>query len=269
MAKRKKHNRSKESGTSQSQDGDLQSSAVEEAQRILQTSPTTSNHRDTIEGSQLSPSAILLQQSGSSIADETNAPDAINSSSLSDVATASISGADTDPLLARYQGQGPALRIWVKKQKLYFQHDDSPLVDIELARDWGFDEKELNEAYADLYRIFRVRREPWHKIKAIPWLSISASDLIRNGMLQKVRSYMCERLQVMRDTERAEIFRWLFPEIGWSEERMGVLDQQFVLRSNGYAMSELRIRRRARRSDASDFEAEEDSFWTQLNRPHL
>lgn len=152
----------------------------------------------------------------------------------------------------------PSVRFIVRKQKLYYERDTSPLVDVEMG-DGLPDPAELCEAVAVLYEILRYRREPWHKIKAIP-ADIAAPALIKQTI--------GETLQAVRDVERAEIFRQLFPEVTWNHERMGVRDQQNRLRFAGYAkhpLAELKVRRRARRSDASDFEREEAISLTPVN----
>ncbi|KAL8859048.1 MAG: hypothetical protein Q9178_004529 [Gyalolechia marmorata] len=112
-----------------------------------------------------------------------------------------------------------------------------------------------NKAH-ELYMRLQAKGEPWIKIRAIP-KNIEASI--------EIKMCIAAGLNSARDMDRAAVFKLCFPQWPLAKPAMTIKYQMEILQLTRYDMAKFRSRRRSVRSDASDFE-EEENDWRRMTQ---
>ena len=108
----------------------------------------------------------------------------------------------------------------------------------------------------ELYSRLQAKGEPWAKIRAIP-KNIEASI--------EIKMCIAAGLNSARDMDRAAVFKLCFPQWPLAQPAMTMKYQMQILQLTRYDMATFRSRRRSARSDASDFE-EEENDWRRMTQ---
>ncbi|KAL8909135.1 MAG: hypothetical protein Q9171_005171 [Xanthocarpia ochracea] len=144
----------------------------------------------------------------------------------------------------------PTVTFVIKRQQPVDTGNASPLVIVKNG-DERPDQNLLCIKAHELYKRLQAKGEPWAKIRAIP-KNIEASI--------KIKMCIAAGLNSARDMDRAAVFKLCFPQWPLAKSAMTIKYQMEILQLTRYDMAKFRSRRRSARSDASDFEDEENDW---------
>ncbi|KAL8921068.1 MAG: hypothetical protein Q9172_004222 [Xanthocarpia lactea] len=149
----------------------------------------------------------------------------------------------------------PTVVFIIKRQQPVDTGNASPLVVVKNGDERPNQDLLCNKAH-ELYMRLQAQGEPWAKIRAIP-KNIEASI--------EIKMCIAAGLNSARDMDRAAVFKLCFPQWPLEKPTMTIKYQMQILQLTRYDMADFQSRRRSARSDASDFE-EEENDWRRMTQ---